>query len=1056
MMKLSLFLLAILCLPLSSSAEEAVYPRHPSLSPDGSSLAFDWRGDVWTVPVTGGRALRITAHDAHDGYPHWSPDGTRIAFQSRRHGNWDLFVMDLAGLVPRRLTFHSGDDYLSGWSPDGSTLYFSSTRRGRRPQLFAIGAGGGAPTRVIGDDAFGAEISPNGKWIAYQRGFTNWWRKHYVGWASRDVWIRAIEGGESFHVVSWHGDDDAPHWSADGNALIFQSERNDGTPNLWRQELLFDDDEVAPFGKAVQLTHLAEDGIQYLSVSRDGHHAAFEWKGALYAVPTGGGEPQRINIDVPGDLKANALTRERLSRGATEFAFAPDEEQVAFVVQGEIYCATLDDEGELDDPIRITETDAREKDLAWLDEHTLLFVSDRFAGDDIFSVASTDEDEPLLGKSRKREVTRLTDHAETERDPQPAPDGESILYKRDIGHLWTMAPDGTAQTARVTEGKVLHSDWSPDSRYVAYSRTALGSAEDIYVYDLETGDVVNVSTHPHDDFHPLWTADGKRLAWASRDDGSGDYQIKYLWLTREEADKSEREREREEKEKDEPKDEAEEDEEAEEPELEVKIDWEGIPDRVVTVTTLRGYYWDYDQSPDGKHYAIEAQTLDGTDLWAIDWDGDNLRRLTRGGTNPGEILWAEDNSTIRYISGGQMREVKNKENASPSTLGFSVPFTADARARRLQKLREAWRKLDDGFYDENFHGVDWPAMREKYEPLAEAAVMTEDFNDVIKEMIGELNASHLNIWGGPRPGEGSDRSAHLGFEPDDAFEGPGLLVDWVLPRGPLDREGKRLAAGDVILAIDGETVEAGMNFWPLLAHKSGEEVDLLVLAGGEEREITVEPISHWRERWLRYQHWMDENRRMVEEQSGGRLAYLHMSAMGSGNWEQFIVDIFSKTEGAEGLVLDVRYNNGGRIHDQVLTFLSRRTYNYSIGRGDVKPTYESQRRWDGPIVVLINERSYSDGEIFPAGFKALGLGRVVGMPTFGAVIGTSNVPLIDGSTFRIPGTGWYNLDGTNLENGPVHPDLYVPDVPEENLAGRDSQLEAGVTECLKMLESAEH
>ncbi len=1048
MKRLPLLLFAGLFLSTPLLAEEAVYPRHPSLSPDGSSLAFDWRGDVWTVARTGGRAQRITAHDAHDGYAHWSPDGTRIAFQSRRHGNWDIFVMNLADLVPRRLTVHSGDDQLNCWSPDGSELYFSSSRRSRRGQLFAVSADGGRPRRVIGDDAFGAEISPDGKWIAYQRGFTNWWRKHYIGWASRDVWIRALDGGPSYHVVSWSGDDDSPHWSADGEALIFQSERRDGTPNLWRQDIIFEDEQAAAFGKAVQFTHLDEDGIQYLSVSRDGAWAAFEWKGFLYSVPTAGGEPNKIAIDTPGDLKANALTRERLSRGVTEYAFSPGEEQVAFVVQGEIYCALIDDEGEMEDAIRITETDAREKDLAWMSEEVLLFVSDRFEGDDIFAVMSTDPDESQLGKSRKREVTRLTDHVETERAPQPSPDGMSILYKRDIGHLWTMNPAGEQQTAIVTEGRILHSDWSPDSRYIAYSRTTLGSAEDIFVHEIAGGKTVNVSTHPNDDFHPLWTADGKRLAWASRDD-DGDYQVKFLWLTREEADKSEREREREEKEKANDNDSK---EAVEEPGVEVKIDWEGIPDRVITVTTLRGYYWDYDQSPDGKHYAIESQGLDGTDLWAIDWDGDNLRRLTRGGANPSEILWAEDNATVRYIAGGRLREVKNKENASASTLGFSVPFTVDARERRLQKLREAWRNLDDGFYDENFHGVDWPAMREKYKPLAEAAVMTEDLNDVIKEMIGELNASHLNIWGGPRPGEGNDNSAHLGFEPDDSFAGPGLRLSWVLPRGPLDREGKRLAEGDIILAIDGDEIAEGENFWPLLAHKRGEEVDLLVSSGGKEREITVEPISSWRARGLRYQHWMDENRRMVAEQSGGRLAYLHMSAMGSGNWEQFLVDIFSKTEGAEGLILDLRYNNGGRIHDQVLTFLSRRTYNYSIGRGDTKATYESQRRWDGPIVVLINERSYSDGEIFPAGFKALGLGRVVGMPTFGAVIGTSNVPLIDGSMFRIPATGWYNLDGSNLENGPVHPDLYVPDVPEENLAGRDSQLEAGVTECLKMLE----
>jgi len=1047
MKKLPLLLPTLLALSLSAHSEEAVYPRHPSLSPNGAQIAFDWQGDIWTAPREGGRAERLTAHDAHDACPAWSPDGTRIAFMSRRHGNWDLFVMSLDDLVPSRLTFHSGDDELSCWSPDGRTLYFTSSRQSLRGELFAVSVEGGAPRRVIGDDAFNAEISPDGRWIAYQRGFTEWWRKHYRGWASRDVWVRAVDGGPSFHVVSWPGDDDAPHWSADGGALLFQSEREDGVPNLWRQDLLFENGEVAPFGRTVELTALAEDGIQYLDVSRDGRWAAFEWKGALWTVPAAGGEPARVDLAVPGDLKSNELVRESISGGVTEYAWAPGEKQLAFVAQGEIYCATLDEDGEMEDPTRLTETDAREKDLAWLDEHTLLFVSDRFGGDDIFRVASTNPDEPLLARSRKRETLRLTEHMETERAPQMSPDSTSILYKRDIGHLWLMDLDGGNQRPIVTEGAILHSDWSPDGRYVAYSRTTLGSAEDIYVYELATGKTVNVSTHPNDDFHPLWTADGKRLAWASRDDG-GNYRVKYLWLTREDADKSERQRERELQRQREEK----EDEDEPEPVL-VRIDWEGVPDRVVTVVTVRGYYWDYDQSPDGKHYALEAQTLDDTDLWTVDWDGDKLIRLTQGGAGPDRILWAEDSGTVRYLTGGQMRAVKNEEDAPPKTLGFSADLTVDARARRHQKLGEAWRNLDDGFYDEHFHGVDWPAMREKYAPLAEAAVMTEDLNDVLREMIGELNASHLGVWGGPRVGEGDEDSGHLGIDPDFGHEGPGLRVAAVVPRGPLDREGRRVAPGETIQAIDGVAIEAGANFWRLLEHKAGREVDLLVRdAGGTEREVTAEPNGQWRERSLRYEHWMDENRRLVGELSGGRLAYLHMSAMGDGNWEQFIVDIFSKAEGAEGLVLDVRYNNGGSVHDEVLTFLSRRAYNYSLGRGDTRPTYESQRRWDGPIVLLINERSYSDGEIFPAGFKVLGLGQVVVMPTFGAVIGTHNVPLIDGTMFRIPSTGWYNLDGSNMENGPAHPDLFVPDVPEENLAGRDSQLEAAVAECLKMLE----
>ncbi len=1042
-------------LPAFALAPEGA--RTPALSPDGSRIAFSWRGDLWAASSEGGEARRLTVHEAYDGYPCWSPDGSEIAFSSNRHGNHDIFVVDADGGTPERLTFHSDGDRIYDWSPDGGAIYFGSRRESRQDLLYRVSREGGRPVRVIDDLAWSATISPDGRWIAYLRGYTNWWRRGYRGPASRDVWIRRVDGGPSFHLVAWPGDDDHPHWSADGKALLFQSEREDGVRNLWRQDLSFGEGRVDASGPPSQLSFLTGDGMQWLSVSRDGRLAAYESEGRLWTMRIPGGEPELLELNCPGDLKSNALTHRTLSAGATEFVFSPGETQLAFVVEGEIYCGLIKDD-ELQDPVRLTETEAREKDLAWLNEEELLFVSDRHGNDDLFLLRSSDDDEQRLGRSRYREAIRLTEDIATENSPQVSPDGERVLYRKGTRFAWVMNPDGGEQRLLVDEPQILHMDWSPDSRYLAYSTTNHGSAEDIFVVDLddERAEPLNLSNHPNDDFHPLWTSDGKRLAWASRTN-DGYYHVKYIWLTEEEADKSRREREREEEaeeeELDEDDDEAEEDEE---PSVTVSIDPDDLPDRIHTVATLRGYYWDYDQSPDGKHYALRSDVVENEmDIWTVDWDGDNLRRLTHGGANPDRLLWSEDSEKVRYLGGGQIREIANESDASPSSFGFSVPISMDARARRLQKYAEAWRLLDDGFYDENFHGVDWPAIRAKYESMAANAVMFEDFKDVLRSMIGELNASHLGSWGGPRNTSGNDRTGLLGFTPDDGYQGPGLKVASVLKRGPLDREGRRVAPGDLILAIDGRAIAPGENHYPLLAHKAGEEVDLLVSTGGEERTITVEPRgSVW---WQAYRQWMDENRAMVDELSGGRLGYLHMSAMGDGNWDTFLADIFHYARGKDGLILDVRYNNGGSIHDRVLTYLSRKPYGFTKSRGKRKGNFDAQNRWDGPIVLLTNERSYSDGEIFPWGFKALGLGRIVGMPTFGAVIGTNNVRLIDGTVFRIPGSGWWrrNADGSigdNLENIPVQPDILVPDVPEEALAGRDAQVESGVAECLRMLE----
>ncbi len=1052
-----------------AAALEPFGARHPALSPDGSQLAFSWRGDIWVAAAAGGAARQLTNHLAYEAQPRWSPDGRELAFMSDRNGNADLFVVAAAGGVPERLTTHSDYDELYDWSADGKTLYFGSNRESREFLLYAVPRAGGRPVRVVHDQAWSARLSPDGQWIAYVRGYTEWWRRGYRGPASRDIWLRRASGGPSLHLIDWPGDDDLPHWSGDGRALFFQSEREDGVKNLWRQDLRAEGGDLRAAGAPAQITRLADD-MGFLSVSRDGRFATYESAGRLWVVPTAGGTPVSPAIDCPGDDKANAVTRRVLDAGATEYAFAPGEKQLAFVVEGELY-AGLVREGELKDCMRITETAAREKDIAWLDDKSLLFVSDREGGEDIYVMRSTDKEEPRLGRSRYRETQRLTSDTATEFQPQPSPDGKTILYRKGTGWLWAMAPDGGGQRRLVDEPVVLHCDWSPDSKWLAYSTTNHGSAEDIFIVDAAGKTApVNVSSHPNDDFHPLWSGDGKRLAWASRTQ-DGYYSVKYLWLTRAEAEKTKSQREREE-EAEEDKEAAtdakddgddkkdKDDKKAEEPAVTVKIDWDDLPARTRTVATLRGYYWDYDQSPDGKHYALRSDLLEGAmDLWTVDWDGDNLRRLTAGGADPDRLLWSEDSESVRYISGGRINEIADDPEGETKTYGFSVPITVDGAARRAQKFDEAWRRLGDGFYDEHYHGADWQALRAKYAPLAAAAVTHADFKDVLKRLFGELNASHLGSWGGPKDNQGDDATGLLGFTPDDAYTGPGLRVARVLARGPLDREETRVAVGEVILAIDGHEIAPGEDYYPLLGHKAGEEVDLLIAAAGPKgktRTITVEPrASVWE---LDYRQWMDETRALVDKASGGRIGYLHMAAMGDEDWPRFLEDLFARAHGKDGLILDVRDNNGGSIHDQVLTVLSRQPYVYSKNRGKREGQFDAIERWDRPIVLLTNERSYSDGEIFPWGFHALGLGRIVGMPTFGAVIGTNNVPLIDGTVFRIPSTGWWRRNpdgsiGSSLENDPVQPDLRVPAVPEEALAGRDAQVEAGVAECLRMIET---
>jgi tricorn protease len=1044
-------LIVLVLVPLLAFADTdlLIGGRTPALSPDGSTIAFSYMGDIWTVSAKGGKAQRLTVHEYYDASPHFSPDGSWVAFTGTRTGNGDVYIISVEGGETTRLTYHSAWDQVVGWMPDSKSVLFLSSRDTRFDVLYRVGIDESLPRKMTYDRTVDASVSPDGQWLAWERGYTPWWRKHYRGYASRDIWIRAVMGGGSRKLTDHPGNDMTPMWSPESRNIYFVSEREDSTANLWSVPV---DGSAEP----IHRTGFKGDWVRFASIAAGGSKIVFEKGGRIWIYDVAYGISSPVDVYAPSDDKWNNLRRRTMSRHATEFAFSPDEKQFAFAVHGEIYCAPVKD-GELGDPIRLTETAAREKDLCWSkDGKTLFFVSDRNGNDDIYSLASLDTDEEKLSKSRKRKIVQLTDDFETENHLRLSPDGNKIMYDKGSRVLHTMNVDGSDQKMVMDQPQILHADWSPDSKWIAFSRTTHGHREDIYVVPADGGEVINVSKHSNDDWHPLWTADGKRLSFASRTD-EGDYLIKYIWLTREDWDKYQAgEFEEEEQTEDSEKCDSDEskDDEAEETVM-VQIDWKDIHRRVVTVTHVRGYYWDYDQSPNGEYYAFPSSNMGDADLWTVDWKGEELRRLTRGGEFPNEIHWKDDNETVVYVgNGGTIKTIPNKDNASASVLGFQVKLTVDWEAEQLQKFNEAWRLLYDGFYDEEFHGTDWKAMYDKYLPLAEVCRTRWDFNDVVSEMIGELSASHLGIYGDGDEDEDDIQTGYIGILYDEEYHGPGIKVNRVVSETPADRTESKIHPGEYILSIDGVEITPDMNFYDLLNDKVGEEIDLVVAKdakGKDSREIELEPINYWDFRERLYEDWVDANRAMVDSLSGGGAGYLHISAMGGRNYRRFVQDLFGEVWGKDAMVMDIRFNNGGSIHDQILTVLMRRRYGYSQNRGqDI--TYNSLDRWDKPIVLVINERCYSDGEIFPMGFKALGLGTVVGVPTYGAVIGTNDVQLIDGTGFRVPGSGWYDMRGKNLENWGIEPDVYVFRPPEEaHLTGRDSQLERAVEELLKQL-----
>jgi len=1049
-----LVLTAICTLPATAAVEDhPVIAREPAPSPDGSAIAFSYMGDIWRVPAEGGRAVRLTVHESYDDLPAWSPDGKTIAFSSDRAGNDDVYLMDATGGPVTQLTCHDAWDAVQCWSPDGGRVLFVSRRDTTENEPYEMPVGGGMPRRLVADDAYNIAVTPDGDWITFVTGSSSWWRKHYRGSASRDIWVRAYDGGASYRLVDWPMDDDRPMWSADGRTLYFMSERDDGVPNIWMAEVEFPEPaagEPRIVSGPSQLTFHTEDGVQKAEISADGTLIAYEWNAGIWAVDTRGGEPYEVAIDAPSDDKWNEDLRYTLSNSVSQYALSPDEDQLAYIARGELFVCPLED-GDPGRSMRITTTPAREKDPAWMpDGETLLFSSDRNGNYDIFAVRSAEDGEPMLGRALKRTVTQLTEADEDDDSPYIAPDGETVAFLRGPDVLWLMDAGGGNQRQRLPDADILHMDWSPDSEWIALSRTNLGHKEDIYVLRADGGEPVNVTLHPNDDFQPRWTDDGKRMTFASRTD-DGQYMLKYIWLTREDYWMSSEEREEAAKEARGASDD-EDDESDEKPGVEVVIDFDDIHERTARVMNMRGGYDFYGQTPDGHYFAFPSGTLGGTDLWLVDWEGTRLHQVTEGGSSPEAIVWSADGETCYYLSHGRIRSVSIDSDGDISGRGglsVSAPMTVDISEERRQIFNEAWRMLLDGFYDEQFHGVDWVAVRDKYEPWALAAYTEEEFRTVIREMIGELNASHLGVykWGG-----GGINTGRLGIRHAEGYEGPGVRVRAVIPNGPADRAG--IVAGEYITAIDGTAIGTGDNYFCRLTDTSGEKILITVAessSGKNAREVEIRPVGGGAIRRLSYDDRIRTNRRKVEEMTGGRIGYLHIAGMGVGNLFQFQEDLFAQGTGKDGLIIDIRGNGGGSVHDEILKFLDRRAYGYTTGRTR-PPTANPLELWSKPLVLLIDETCYSDAEIFPMGWKALDLGPVVGVPTYGAVIGTNDLPLIDGTMFRVPGSGWFDLTDRNLENWGIEPDIYVESPPEEASLGRDAQLETAVETILGEIE----
>jgi len=1056
--------LLVLALAAPASAEEEVFlASGPDLSPDGSTLVFSWHGDLWSVPVAGGVATALTHHPAEDQAPFFSPDGREIAFVSSRGTGEQVFVMPSAGGAPEPITFDTEGGTLLGWFPDGEGLLVRKyTDRAWRNhwRFFRIERRKRAAPEMLFDAAGrSAEISPDGRSVLFSRDGMAWWWKGYRGPRASQVWRYDFETSAFTKLIHRDAGARYPCWLGGAKTFVF-TDMADREGNLHR----FD----PATGQSLGLTRFETDTVVAPTASADGKLIVFRHRFDLYRLRPGeDAAPVKIRIVVTGDRETRARDRRR-RKTATGAAFSRDGLEIVFTAGGDLFVMDT----VLKEPKQITKTPEDETQAVFTpDADMVFFVATRDGQGDICR-AERNDPAKYWWRNDGFVVTNMTNDPANETSLLLSPDGKRIAFVRGRGDLVVMNVDGSDERVIVSSFDAPEPAWSPDGHWIAFAVMDADFNRDIWIAKADgSGEPVNVSRHPDSDWEPTWSPDGKVLAFLSRRRET-ETDVHYVWLREEDEEQTKRDRTLEEalekmkkgrkpekpKKAPEKKKEADDKPPPKEDEKKKKplvIDFDRIHDRVraISIKKVResGLFW----SPDGKKLAFSA-TIDGKKgVYTITFPEDLKPKLmtTTSGSKP---VWVKEGNAIRWlVRGVPTVTVGSKTTGFP----FDVRQEVDVAGRYGAAFDVAWRILRDHFYDGRMNNRNWDDIRRKYRGAATRSPDRNIFGKVVSLMLGELNASHLGFSVLPERREGyrdewTNATGHLGLRWDPEHKGPGLKVLDVVPDGPADRAASRIRAGEVVLSIDGTTVDPAMDLAAVLTGRPDRDVSLRVAkAEGKERTVVLRPTSLSVVRRLLYAKWVRDNETRVHELSKGKLGYLHVRGMSWSSFYEFERQLFAAGYGRDGLVIDVRSNGGGFTADHLLTALTQPDHAYTISRGGA-PGYPQDRKvyatWRKPIVVLIDQRSFSNAEIFAHAIRSLGRGRLVGVQTAGGVISTGGARVMDLGFIRTPGRGWFlRGDGQDLEQNGARPDVEVWPEPGDAGKGIDRQLEKGVEVLLE-------
>ena len=1080
--KRKMTLLVALMLTIGAAAQvNPLWMRFCAISPDAQTIAFSYKGDLFTVPVQGGIAHQLTSNAAYDAYPVWSPDGQRIAFASAREGSLDVYVVSKDGGDPKRLTTDSGNEtplcfldnetvlFEATIMPTAKSILFASRSF---PQVYQVSTSGGRARLFSALPMQDLSINSRGDILYHDiKGYEDPFRKHHTSSITRDIWLKQ---GEKFtKLTDFNGEDRTPRWAADGNAYYYLSEQ-DGTFNVYKSTV---------GGRPVQLTHHEANPVRFLTVADNGT-LCYGYNGEIYTLREGR-EPQRVNITINADRSEKELIRQIKQDGATAISVSPGGKEVAFVMHGDVYVTSVD----YKTTKRITDTPEQERTIDFSpDGRSIVYDSERDGMWKIYQTSIKNKDEKLFTYCTDLEEVQLTNTGHTSIQPQYSPDGKSVAFLEDRATL--RAVDVKTKAVRtLMDGKYIYSysdgdvwfEWSPDSRWLLSSYIGNGgwNSQDIALVNASgNGEIHNLTESGYNESNGKWVLGGKAMIFESdragyRSHGSwgteDDVYIMFFDLdayerfrmTKEEKvlrEEAEKEKKKEadsqqadkgkdnKKKKDTKKKKGAVDEKPAVPAL--AFDLENCRDRIVRLTVNSSRLGDYVLSRGGDTLYYQAAFEGGMDLWKHDLR-ENKTEIVMKGVGQGPMKGDKDMKNLFVLTGRGINKI-DLAKGKPEPVSFEASFNYKPYQEREYIFNHVWQQVKDKFYVEDIHGVDWEGYRENYKRFLPYINNNYDFRDLLSEMLGELNGSHT----GARynPGGPTLQTAALGLFLDETYQGDGLRIEEVIKRGPFDVKNTGVTAGCIIEEIDGINIAAGEDYNWILDGKAGKPIRVKVFdpKKGKRFDVTVKAISKGAQQELLYKRWVDRNRALVDSLSGGQLAYVHVKEMNSESFRTVYRELLSdKNRNRKAVIVDERHNGGGWLHDDLCTLLSGKQYQEFVPHGKVVGA-DPFNKWTKPSCVLMCEDDYSNGHGFPFVYKELGIGKLIGTPVPGTMTAVWWETLIDSSlVFGIPQVGCRDMRGNYCENTPLLPDVEVYNTPEDYLTGHDRQLERAVQEMLK-------